>query len=131
MQANAGELMRVVIIRAGDAGLRLIGCAHDSFIIESTIEEIEASVSRLQEIMRAVSRDLLGGFELRADCNSERDIVRYPAGFVDKRELEEEMRHWNWLMALIKEEEDGRLWDYRGRGDGASPEEEAKKGKAA
>ena len=36
--------------------------------------------------MRQASRDLLGGFELRADCKPERDIVRYPARFIDKRE---------------------------------------------
>ena len=35
--------MRLVIIRAGAAGLRLIGCAHDSFLIEDTIDGIEAS----------------------------------------------------------------------------------------
>ena len=44
---------------------------------------------RLQAIMRQASRDLLGGFELRADCKPKRDIVRYPARFVDKREIED------------------------------------------
>ena len=29
MQGNSSELMRIVIVRA--SGLRLIGCAHDSF----------------------------------------------------------------------------------------------------
>ena len=53
--------------------------------------------------MREVSRDLFGGFELRADCKPN-DIVRYPDRFVDKREREDGMRHWNWLMALITEE---------------------------
>jgi len=109
MQANAGELMRLVIVRAGATGLCLIGCAHDSFLIEDTIERIEDSVAKLQEIMREESRDLLGGFELRADCKPNRDIVRYPGRFVDKRELEDGMRHWCRLMALIMEEvEDGR-----------------------
>jgi hypothetical protein len=114
MQANGAELMRLVIIRAGAAGLRLIGCAHDSFLIEDTIEGIEGSVAKLQEIMRQASRDLLGGFELRADCKPDRDIVRYPDRFIDKRELEDGMRHWNRLMALIMEEmEDGRSTDQR------------------
>ena len=40
MQANASELMRLVIIRASK--LPLIGCAHDSFLIEDTIDKIEA-----------------------------------------------------------------------------------------
>src|SRR5258708_2647244 len=57
MQANGAELMRLVIIYAGLSGLRLIGCAHDSFLIEDTIERIEESVRKLQEIMRKASRD--------------------------------------------------------------------------
>jgi hypothetical protein len=114
MQANGSELMRLVIIHAGASGLRLIGCAHDSFLIEDTVEDIEGSVRKLQEIMRKASHDLLGGFELRADCKPGRDIVRYPDRFIDKRELEDGMSHWNRLMALITEEtEDGRFADQR------------------
>jgi hypothetical protein len=103
MQANAAELMRLVIIRASN--LPLIGCAHDSFLIEDTIDRIEASVAELQEIMRKTSRDLFG-YELRADCKPT-DLVRYPGRFVDKREREDDMRHWNWLMTLITEDDDG------------------------
>ncbi len=43
---------------------------------------------KLQAIIREASRDLLGGFELRADCKPNA-IVRYPDRFVDKRELED------------------------------------------
>jgi hypothetical protein len=109
MQANASELMRLVIIRASK--LRLIGCAHDSFLIEDTVDRIEQSVERMQEIMRRSSRDLFGGFELRADCKPQ-DIVRYPDRFVDKRERESGMRHWNPLMALIEEREDEQSADH-------------------
>jgi hypothetical protein len=38
--------------------------------------------------MREASRHLLNGFELRADCKPDRDTVRYPDRFIDKRELE-------------------------------------------
>ena len=123
MQANGSELMRLVIIRAGAAGLRLIGCAHDSFLIEDTIDGIEASVAKLQEIMRQASQDLFGGFELRADCKPSRDIVRYPDRFIDKREIEDGMRHWNRLMALITEERHGQSTDYR-RADNGDDQEE-------
>jgi hypothetical protein len=115
MQSNGSELMRLVIIRAGASGLRLIGCAHDSFLIEDTINRIEDSVAKLQAIMRQASRDLLDGFELRADCKPT-DIVRYPDRFVDKREREDGMRHWNRMMTLIgeeEEEEDGQSSDHR------------------
>jgi hypothetical protein len=66
MQGNASELLRLVIVRAGAAGLQLIGCAHDSFLIEAPIAEINRDVERLQTIMRQASRDLLNGFELRS-----------------------------------------------------------------
>jgi hypothetical protein len=45
MQANSAELMRLIIVRAGH--LPLIGCAHDSFLIEDTIERIDQSVAEL------------------------------------------------------------------------------------
>jgi hypothetical protein len=117
MQANASELMRLVIVRASK--LRLIGCAHDSFLIEDTIDRIEQSVAEMQEIMRRSSRDLFGGFELRADCKLQ-DIVRYPDRFVDKRERESGMRHWNRLMALIEEREDEQQSADHGKGSGAA-----------
>ena len=106
MQANGSELMRLVIVRASK--LNLIGCAHDSFMIEDTVDRIEQSVAELQNIMRQASRDLFGGFEIRADCDPVKDIVRYPDRFIDDREREEEMRHWNWFMTLISEEENAQ-----------------------
>jgi DNA polymerase family A len=102
MQANGAELMRLVFARAGD--LPIIGCVHDSFILEDRSDRIEQTVREMQEVMRAASRDLLGGFELRADCKPE-DITHYPDRFVDKREREDGMQHWNWLMQLIEEAE--------------------------
>src|SRR5262249_7802708 len=72
MQANAAELMRLIIVRAGH--LPLIGCAHDNFIVEDTIERIEQTVAELREIICQASLDLLGGFELRADYKSETEL---------------------------------------------------------
>jgi hypothetical protein len=108
MQANGSELMRLVIVRASK--LHLIGCAHDSFLIENTVDRIEESAAEMQQIMRKASRDLLGGFELRADCKPD-DIVRYPDRFIDKREREDGMQHWNRLMTLIAGEGDGQSAD--------------------
>jgi hypothetical protein len=117
MQGNESEILRLVFARAGD--LPIIGCAHDSFILEDRADRIEQTVWEMQEIMRAASRDLLGGFELRADCKPDEDITYYPNRFIDKREREDGMRHWNWLMQLIEEAENdggcGRSGD-RGRG---------------
>jgi hypothetical protein len=127
MQGNEAELLRLVFARAGD--LPIIGCAHDSFILEDRADQIEQTVWQMQEIMQAASRDLFGGFELRADCEPDEDITYYPDRFIDKREREDGMRHWNWLMRLIEEAESDnkqanrggeRLGDH-GR-DGESPD---------
>jgi hypothetical protein len=121
MQANAAELMRLIIVRAGH--LPLIGCAHDSFIVEDTIERIEQTVAELREIICQASRDLLGGFELRADYKSETDCVRYPDRFVDEREREDGMRHWNLFMTLIEEANDAYVGLCDPGQGAASPDE--------
>jgi len=105
MQANSAELMRLIIVRASH--LPLIGCAHDSFLVEDAIDRIEQTVAELREIIRKASRDLLGGFELRADYDPTKDCARYPDRFVDEREREDGMRRWNRLMALIEEDDHG------------------------
>src|SRR5262249_8317437 len=109
MQGNDAEAMRLVFARAGD--LPIIGCAHDSFLLEDYTDRIEQTAPTLQAVMQVVSRDLFG-FELRADCKPDKDIVHYPDRFVDKREREDGLRHWNWLMRLIEEAEDD---EKRGR----------------
>jgi hypothetical protein len=122
MQANSAELLRLIFIRS--AHIPLIGCAHDSFLIEDTIERIEQTVAEMREIILQASRDLLD-FELRVDCDPEKDIVSFPDRFVDEREREDGMRHWNWLMSLISEDDNEgesdpasaeRLFHYRGTG---------------
>jgi hypothetical protein len=119
MQANDGELLRLVFARAGD--LPIIGCAHDSFILEDRVDRIKQTVWEMQEIMRAASRDLLGGFELRVDFKPSEDLTVYPDHFIDKRERDDGMRHWNWLMQLIEEAEhdESERSGSRGRVDGS------------
>jgi hypothetical protein len=109
MQANSAELLRLIFIRSGH--IPIIGCAHDSFLIENTIERIEQTVAEMRDIILQASRDLFD-FELRVDCNPDTDIVRWPDRFVDEREREDGMKHWNWLMELI---------DEQGSADAAEP----------
>jgi hypothetical protein len=101
MQANSAELLRLIFIRSGH--IPIIGCAHDSFLIEDTIERIEQTVAEMREIILQASRDLFD-FELRVDCNPATDIVPWPDRFVDEREREDGMTHWNWLMELINDQ---------------------------
>jgi hypothetical protein len=128
MQGNGSELLRLVIVRASH--LPIIGCAHDSIMVEAPIDQIEAVVAELKAIMRQASRDLFG-FELRADCNPETDIVRYPDRFIDKREREDGMQHWQWLMQLIEGEEDGPAHRRHGDPTVGEKEEETMQAKAS
>jgi hypothetical protein len=103
MQANSAELLRLIFIRSSH--IPIIGCAHDSFLIEDTIERIEQTAAEMRELILQASRDLFD-FELRIDCNPVTDIVRWPDRFIDDREREDGMKHWNWLMELINEQGD-------------------------
>jgi hypothetical protein len=119
MQANSAELLRLIFIRA--AHIPILGCAHDSFLIEDAIERIEQTVAEMREIILKASRDLFD-FELRVDCNPDTDIVRWPDRFVDEREREDGMKHWNWLMELI---------DEQGSADAAEPGDLAGDGRSS
>ena len=93
--------MRLVIVRAGAAGLRLIGCAHDSFMIEAPIDEIEPDVAGCRRSCGRPRATCSAVLSCARTASPSGDIVRYPARFIDKREMEDGMRHWNRLMALI------------------------------
>jgi hypothetical protein len=103
MQANSAEFLRLIFIRASH--IPIIGCAHDSFLIEAPDYSIGETVAEMREIILQASRDLFD-FELRVDCDLEKDIVRWPDRFVDEREREDGMKHWNWLMELTSEQGD-------------------------
>ena len=53
MQANSAELLRLIFIRSSH--IPLIGCAHDSFLLEDRIEKIEQTVAEMREIILQAS----------------------------------------------------------------------------
>ena len=100
VQASAADALRLTCIWAAKRGLRLLAPVHDALVIESPIEQIEADVALLRELMRRASRLILnptadGSLELRTDAT----IVRYPDRYMDKRGTE----MWNRVMALLAE----------------------------
>jgi DNA polymerase I len=71
-------------------------------LIEAPIEEIEADVALMREIMRRASRIVLnskadGPYELRTDAT----IVRYPDRYSDKRGE----AIWRQMLELLAEHE--------------------------
>jgi hypothetical protein len=81
MQANGAEMMRIAAILATEAGIQVCAPVHDAFLIESSVEDIDADVVRMQSIMAEASRLVLGDFPMRTDAK----VVRYPDRFTDKR----------------------------------------------
>ena len=100
VQASAGDALRIACVWANRHGLKLLAPIHDAILLESTIEQIDADVALLREIMRRASRLVLnptadGTLELRTDVR----IIRYPDRYSDKRG--EEM--WSRVMELLAE----------------------------
>lgn len=86
VQATAADILRIACIWAHRRGIKLCGSVHDAVLIESPINQIEAHVTLMRELMRRASRVVLnanpdGPYELRTDAT----IIRHPDRFRDKR----------------------------------------------
>lgn len=86
VQAHGADILRIACIWATRYGIGLRAPVHDALLIEAPIEQLEAEIALLQEIMRRASRVVLnpyadGTFELRTDAK----IIRYPNRYTDHR----------------------------------------------
>ena len=78
VQATGADILRIACIEGHRRGLKLCGSVHDAVLIESSLEQIDADVALMREIMRRASRVVLGDHELRTGV----DIVRYPDSYL-------------------------------------------------
>lgn len=93
MQANGSEMLRLAIIMATEAGIKVCAPVHDAILIEAPVSEIEETVRKTREIMARASRIVLNGFELRTDA----EIYQHPERYRDDRG-----RHmWNLVWETI------------------------------
>ena len=82
IQSFSADILRIAVVWAHRRGIRLLGTVHDAVLIEAPIDQIDADVALMQEIMRRASRVVLGaGKELRTSA----EIVRYPDSYFDQR----------------------------------------------
>jgi hypothetical protein len=77
MQGHGAEIMRLVMIRATEAGLRVGGALHDGFTIEAAAREIEAHAQAMRAIMERSALDVIGGV-IPVDVEIARWPDRYP-----------------------------------------------------
>ena len=94
VQATGADILRIACIEGHRRGLKLCGSVHDAILIESSLEQIDADVALMQEIMRWASRIVLGDHELRTGV----DIVRYPDRYSDSRGTE----MWEEVLRLLR-----------------------------
>jgi hypothetical protein len=98
VQATGADILRIACIMGARHGVRLLAPIHDAVLIEAAIENIEADVALMREIMRRASRVVLnadpgGPYELRTDVT----IVRYPDRYSDKRGT----KTWETVLELL------------------------------
>jgi hypothetical protein len=100
VQDTGGDILRCSVVWAMRHGLRLLAPVHDALLIEAPIEQIDAHVALLQELMRRASRVVLnptadGTLELRTDAK----VICYPDRYTDRRGD----KIWEQVLALLAE----------------------------
>ena len=100
IQATGADILRIACILAARHGIKILAPVHDAVLIEAPIEQIEADVARMREIMRRASRIVFnktadGPHELRTDAT----IVRYSEHYSDKRGA----AMWDRVLELLAE----------------------------
>lgn len=102
LQSTGAEMMRLALTFAVESGVRVCTTVHDAFLVEAVAGQEEAAAAAMTTAMAKASRVVLGGFELRAECQ----FVHYPNSMLDP----EHRRMWDTVRGAIdaNEEEDMR-----------------------
>ena len=97
MQANGAEMLRLACCYGAEAGIKICAPVHDAVLIESSVEQLEANIAKMEELMASASEIVLDGFRLRTDV----ETFQHPGRYMDGRGVE----MWNRVMNLIGEAE--------------------------
>jgi hypothetical protein len=81
MQSHGAEMMRLAVIRAVDAGLKICAPVHDALLMEAPLADLRDRVECLKECMTWASEVVLGGFQIRVGVEE----IRYPDRYMDPR----------------------------------------------
>lgn len=93
MQANGAEMLRLACCYGSEARIKICAPVHDAVLIESSTENLEADIAKMEELMAKASEAVLDGFRLRTDV----EIFQHPNRYMDERGVE----MWNKVMNLI------------------------------
>jgi DNA polymerase I len=95
MQANGAEMLRLACCFGIKAGVEICAPIHDAVLIAAPLDWLSDDIDKMQSAMRAASRAVLGGFELRTEVKP----VRFPERYMDKRGAD----MWDRTMQLLDE----------------------------
>ncbi len=101
MQAGGADILRLSIILAQQAGVRVLAPLHDAVLIEFDTDEAEKSVAVMQAAMRRASERTLGGFPL----GSEATVILHPDRYMEERGK----ATWDLVWNIVDEIERGEL----------------------
>jgi DNA polymerase I-like protein with 3'-5' exonuclease and polymerase domains len=93
MQSGGAEMLRLACCLATERGIEVCAPVHDAVLIAAPLQRLDENIARMQAVMRAASRAVLGGFEVRVEATA----VRHPDRFMDPRG--EVM--WRRIMTLL------------------------------
>jgi len=97
MQANGAEMLRLACCLGTEEGIEVCAPVHDAVLICAPLDQLDADVRRMQDIMREASRVVLSGFALGTDAT----MKRHPDRYMDERGTV----MWERVMALLKRAE--------------------------
>jgi hypothetical protein len=81
-QAGGGDAMRLDAVVATECGINIAAPVHDAFWILAPLEELDATIARMTEIMTEGSRLVTGGIPLKVKVEA---VVRWPHCLGDVR----------------------------------------------
>jgi DNA polymerase I len=99
MQANGAEMLRLACCFAVKDGVEVCAPVHDALLIHAPIRELNEAVAKTKAAMVKSSRVVLNGFELRVEGDKDKELVRWPGRYMDKRGAET----WARIMGLLDE----------------------------
>jgi len=99
VQAAAADVMRIVAIRALEAGIRICAIVHDEFVIEARDSDIDQAVEMMCEIMVKATEDVVGT-SIPVDCY----VLRHGDPYYD----EDGEADFKMLMGMLEEIEQSR-----------------------
>jgi DNA polymerase I len=98
-QAGAGDMLRIALIAATEAGIAVCAPIHDAVWIMAPLPELDVTIERMREFMRRASMAVTGGYAARTKVEY---VVRYPYCLGDVRKPDDRgQAMWTEVNALI------------------------------